>query len=70
MKLMKEAKELGKRQFLFEASSRGQMKHYDPLYHTYAHYMLVREKIKYTIFSYIKKPKALFSKYKEALMQL
>ena len=50
---MKEVKELGKRQFLFEASSRKYLQNYDPLYHTYAHYMLVREKMKYMIFSYI-----------------
>ena len=42
IKLMKEVKELGKRQFLFEASSRKYLQNYDPLYHTYAHYMLVR----------------------------
>ena len=51
---MKKFKQVEKRRFLYEASkqtlSRGG-KSYDALYHTYAHYMLVRTKLTYGIFS-------------------
>ena len=62
---MMKFKQVEKRSFLYEASNNSSLqgKSYDALYHSYAHYQLVRTKINYQIFSATKTPKALLSDY-------